>query len=64
MYQNAEHGGRYLLPGATRYDDESGFWHLGLNIAFDDGQSVFFAICIADRDEKQVVKIGHDGKAT
>lgn len=63
VYQHPENGGRYFLPVAMRYNDETGFWHLGLSIVFDNVQSVFFAFCVADRDGRQVVKIGHDGNA-
>jgi hypothetical protein len=66
-YREAEDGMRYTLPGATVFDREDGYWHLGVCVTLSPpgtlpSQWVSFALCVTEHEGKPMVKIGIPGK--
>jgi len=66
-YVEAENGMRYTLPGATVFDKDDGYWHLGLCITLSrpgaiPPQWVYFVLCVTELDGKPMVKVGVVGK--
>ena len=66
-YKQAEEGMNYTLLGATVFDSEDEYWHLGVCITLTPPnvlppQWVSFALCVTERDGKPLVKIGVPGK--
>jgi len=66
-YTEAEGGSKYTLPGALEFDEEGGFWHLGVSITLSEPghfpvRWVSFLLCINEIEGKPVVRIGLDGK--
>ena len=68
-YREPEDGKQlYTLMGATEFDAEDGYWHLGVCINLDplnrhSPRRVFFPLCVTDHEGKLVVKLGVGGKA-
>jgi len=65
-YSRPEGGGSYTLPGATYFDEEDGFWHLGVHIALGPPghlppTAVTFVLCVEDQAGHSMLKIGIDG---
>jgi hypothetical protein len=68
QYEQPDKGGAYNVPAATVFDEEEGFWHLGVLIALTPPRNtpplaVTFVICIKDEAGKQMIRIGLDEKA-
>lgn len=66
-YLDAETGSRYALPGATVFDDEDGYYHLGLRILLSPSNVlppmwVSFILCVTEKDGKLVARIGLVGE--
>jgi hypothetical protein len=66
-YREPEDGGRYTLLRAIVFDDEDGYYHLGLCVTLTPPnvfppQWVSFALCVTEKDGKPTVKIGFVGE--
>ncbi len=66
-YREAEEGQHYTLMGATVFDPEDGYWHLGVCITLTPPgtfppQWVSFALCVTEHEGKPMVKVGVNGK--
>ncbi|MGO8759026.1 MAG: hypothetical protein ACLQG3_12955 [Terracidiphilus sp.] len=66
-YSRPEGGRSFTLPGATDFDEEDGFWHLGVHIALRPPghlppTAVAFVLCVKDQAGQSMLKIGIDGK--
>lgn len=53
----------YTLLGATEFDSEDEYWHLGVCINLNLPQQVFFPLCVTNQEGKLMVKLGVNGKA-
>jgi hypothetical protein len=68
-YTGPENGGQFTLPGAVKFDEDDGFWHLGVHIALRPPNhfpptAVSFVLCVKDQDGQPLLKIGLDGKTS
>jgi hypothetical protein len=59
--------GQYTLPGATEFDQEDGYWHLGVRIELSPPtlfppEWVFFPLCVTEHEGKPLVKLGVAGE--
>lgn len=66
-YLPLEEGNVYTLTGATVFDESDGYWHLGLLIYLNPRNHlprlhIVFALCVTERNDAPLVKVGIDGK--
>jgi hypothetical protein len=62
-YQEPRDGGRWALPGAVEFDEEDGYWHLGLCVTLTKPGTFppmwfAFTLCISEQQGKLMVKTG------
>ena len=67
QYTQPDDGERYTLMDAIKYDEEDGYWHLGIGILLTPpgrlpSYWVSFALCVTENNEKATIKIGWAGK--
>jgi hypothetical protein len=66
-YARADGGGSFTLPGAAEFDEDDGFWHLGVHITLRPPghfppTAVSFVLCVKVQKGQSILKIGIDGK--
>jgi hypothetical protein len=64
---SASGDGKYVIPQAAEFDEEDGYWHLGVRVTLSDPGNFpvnwfAFTLCVTEEQCKPVVKLGFMGK--
>jgi hypothetical protein len=59
-FEEAEPGKKFTMAGAMQISEEDQYWRFGVHLVLNWSQSIYFALGVADRDGKTMVRLGDD----